>query len=57
MSAAQLDRTAPLQTELMRIAASDRNDADARAAFAAALTDARMTEAGMPVSRADRGRP
>ena len=50
MSAAQLDRTAPLQTELMRIAASDRNDADARAAFAAALTDARMTEAGMPVS-------
>jgi pimeloyl-ACP methyl ester carboxylesterase len=48
-SAAELERAAPLQAELMRISASDAADAEARTAFAAALTDARMTEAGLPV--------
>lgn len=49
-SAAQIERTAPLQAELIRIAGSDAGDADARAAFAAAMTDARLTEAGLPAS-------
>src|SRR5205085_2928564 len=49
-SAAELARAAPLQAELMRIAASDTGDAEARAAFAAAMTDARMNAAGLPLS-------
>ena len=50
MSAGQIDRSASLQAELVRIAGSAADDAAARTAFAAALTDARMTEAGVPVS-------
>jgi pimeloyl-ACP methyl ester carboxylesterase len=53
MSVAQIERTAPLQAELVRIAGSDAGDAEARAAFAAAATDARLTEAGLPVSARD----
>jgi hypothetical protein len=49
-SPAQIDRTAPLQAELVRIAGSDAGDAAARAAFAAALTDARLAEAGLPAA-------
>jgi len=50
VSAAEIERTASLQAELVRIAGSDASDAEARAAFAAALTDARMTAAGLPAS-------
>jgi pimeloyl-ACP methyl ester carboxylesterase len=53
MSAAQIERMAPLQAELVRIAGSDASDAAARAAFVAALTDARLAEAGLPVAARD----
>lgn len=50
MSPAQIDRAGALQAELIRIARSNASDADARNAFNAATTDARMTEAGVPAS-------
>ncbi len=53
VSAAELDRTAPLQAELTRIAAGDAGDAEVRAAFAATLTDARLAEAGLPAAARD----
>lgn len=53
VSAAEINRTAPLQAELVRIAASDASDAAARTAFAVALSDARMTAAGLPASARD----
>lgn len=52
-SAAELERMAPLQAELVRIAASGAGDAEARTAFAAALTDARLAEAGLPAAARD----
>ncbi len=52
-SAAQIERMAPLQTELVRIAGSDASDSAARAAFAATLTDAWLAEAGLPVAARD----
>lgn len=45
---AELDRTAPLQQRIYAIAASDRSDADARAAVQAA-----MAEAGLPAAQRD----
>jgi dienelactone hydrolase len=53
VSAAEIERTAPLQAELMGIAASDRTDAAARAALAEAMTDARLAAAGMPAAARD----
>jgi pimeloyl-ACP methyl ester carboxylesterase len=52
-SAAELERMAPLQAELVRIAASETGDAEARTAFAATLTDARLAEAGLPAAARD----
>jgi pimeloyl-ACP methyl ester carboxylesterase len=46
MTDAELDRTAPLQQRIFAIAASDRNDADARAAALAAVA-----EAGVPAAQ------
>ena len=52
-SAAEIERTVPLQAELIGIAASDAGDAEVRAAFAASLTDARLAEAGLPAAARD----
>ncbi len=50
MSEAEYQRSAPLQAELARIAASDLDDRAARAAMAEALSDQHLTEAGLPAS-------
>src|SRR5207253_10843486 len=47
-SAAEFARSAPLQAEAIRIAASTMTDAEARAALTASLTDERLTAAGLP---------
>lgn len=52
-SEAEIDRSAPLMADLFRTAASTLGDAEVRAALAALLTDARMTEAGMPTPTRD----
>jgi pimeloyl-ACP methyl ester carboxylesterase len=53
MSAADLDRTAPLGDALFAIAASDRSPAEAEAAARAYLTDERLRAAGIPVAQRD----
>lgn len=52
-SAADLDRSAPIEAVLFSISASDRSDADARAAMRAALSDAALAAAGIPVAQRD----
>jgi len=52
-SVADLDRTAPIEAMLFAISASDRSEADARAAARAALTDERLTSLGIPVTQRD----
>lgn len=53
VSAAELDRTAPVEATLFSISASDRSDADARAAARAALSDDVLTAAGIPPAQRD----
>jgi pimeloyl-ACP methyl ester carboxylesterase len=53
VSSAELDRTAPIEAALFSISASDRSDADARAAARAALTDEVLTAVGIPVAQRD----
>lgn len=52
-SAAEMARAAPIQAEMIRVAGSPMSDAEARAALAASLTDARLTEAGIPLAGRD----
>ncbi len=53
VSMADLDRTAPIEAVLFSISASDRSEADARAAARAALSDDVLTSVGIPVSQRD----
>lgn len=52
-STADLDRSAPIEAQLFAISASERSDADARAAARAELTDAALAAAGIPVTQRD----
>jgi pimeloyl-ACP methyl ester carboxylesterase len=53
VSNADLDRSAPIEAQLFAISASGLGEAEARAAAHAALTDAALTAAGIPVAQRD----